>query len=51
MVLVNITGVTMATFVRQLLGKAGPGGADLVSLQHWLLQFGAAIMGIRQIVR
>ena len=33
----------------QLSGGARPGGMDLVSLQHWLLRFGAAIGGLRLI--
>ena len=47
---VYITNEMVATVARRLLGAAGPGGADLVSLQHWLPQFWAAIMGLRHIV-
>ena len=39
---VDITNDTV-TEVRGLLsGGTGPGGTDSVSLQHWLLRFGAA---------
>ena len=48
---VDITDETVATVERQLLGAAGPGGADSVSLQHWLLRFGVASMGLKNIVR
>ena len=36
--------------VGQLSGGAGPGGTDLVSLQHWILFFGAASGELRLIV-
>ena len=36
--------------VGRLLGGAGPGGTDLISLQHWLLRFGAASGELRLIV-
>ena len=51
MMLVDITNAKVANIARLLSGAAGPGGADLVSLQHCLLKFGAASMGIRHIVR
>ena len=38
---VEITNERVAYIVKQLTGEAGPGGTDLVSLQHWLLQFGS----------
>ena len=50
MATVDITDATVATVARRLLGSAGPGGVDSISLQHWLLWFGVASMGIRQIV-
>ena len=50
MVPVDITHATVATVVIRLLGSAGPGGVDSVSLQHWLLRFWVTSMGIRQIV-
>ena len=31
-------------------GGAGPGGTDSISLQHWLLRFGAASAELRQVV-
>ena len=34
----------------RLSGEAGLGGTDSVSLQHWLLRFGAASVEIRLIV-
>ena len=34
-----------------MLGAARPGEVDFVILQHWILRFGAASMGLRQIVR
>ena len=48
---VGITNATVSNVARQLLGAAGPGGVVLVSLKHWLLWFGAASMGTRQIFR
>ena len=36
--------------VGQLSGGAGPGGTDLVSLQHWILFFGGASGELRLIV-
>ena len=41
---------TLRAVAGRLLGGAGPGGADSVSLQHWLLRFGAASVEIRLIV-
>ena len=38
----NITNNTVTEVARLLSGGAGPGGTDSVSLQHWLLRFGAA---------
>ena len=51
MVPVDITDTTVATVERRLSVAADPGGVDLVSLQHWLLRFGAESIGLRQIVR
>ena len=51
MVPVDITDATVATKVRLLLRSAGTGGVDSISLQHWLLRFGVASLGLRQIVR
>ena len=50
MVPVNITDDVVAAVAGRLLGGAGPGGTDSVSLQHWLLRFGAARSELRQIV-
>ena len=38
---VDIKDDTVAVVVGRLSGRAGPGRTDLVSLQHWLLKFGA----------
>ena len=51
MVPVDITDMTVATVPRRLSGSAGTVGVDLIRLQHCLLQFGVASMGIRKIVR
>ena len=40
--LVDITNETVTAVAGRLSGGAGPGGTDSVSLQHWLLRFGAA---------
>ena len=47
MVPVDITDDVVSAVAGRLLGGAGPGGTDSVSLQHWLLRFRAAI-GERQ---
>ena len=47
MVPVDITDDVLSAVAGSLLGGPGPGGADSVSLQHWLLRFRAAI-GERQ---
>ena len=36
----DITDDTMTEVERKLSGGLGPGGLDLVSMQHWILQFG-----------
>ena len=46
----NIIDNTVMAVAGRLLGGAGPGGTDSVSLQHWLLRFGAAIAELRLIV-
>ena len=46
MVPVDIAYTTVAIVVRKLLGSAGPGGVDSVSLKYWLLWFGVASMGL-----
>ena len=46
---VDITDATVDTVARQLSGSAGPGGVESISLQHWLLGFGVASLGLRQI--
>ena len=43
MVLVDITDDVVSAVAGRLSGGAGTGGTDLISLQHWLLRFGAAI--------
>ena len=40
----------MTAVTGRLLGGVGPGGTDSVSLQHWLLRFGAASVELRFIV-
>ena len=50
MVPVDITENVVAAVAGCLSGGAGPGGTDLVSLQHWLLRFGAASGELRKIV-
>ena len=47
----EITKDTVIAVVRRLLGRSGPGGTDLVSLQHWLLRFRAAIGELGMIIR
>ena len=47
---VEITKDTVTAVVGRLSGGAGPGGKDSVSLQHWLLRFGAASAELRLIV-
>ena len=47
---VNITDNLVLAVTGRLLGGAGPGGTDSVSIQHWLLRFGAASGELRQIV-
>ena len=47
---VDITDDTVTAVAGRLSGGAGPGGTDSVSLQHWLLQFGAASAELRLIV-
>ena len=47
---VDITDDTVTAVAGRLSGGAGPGGTDSVSLQHWLLRFGAASAELRLIV-
>ena len=42
MVPVDITDDVVSAVAGQLSGGAGPGGTDWISLQNWLLWFGAA---------
>ena len=48
MVPVDTTEATVNTVARRLLGSAGPGGVDSISIQHWLLRFGVVSLGLRQ---
>ena len=48
---VDITYETVMAVVGQLSSGARPGGTESVSLQHWLLRFGAASAELRLIVR
>ena len=48
--LVDITDDTVTAVAGRLSGGVGPRGTDLVSLQHWLLRFGAASAELRRIV-
>ena len=50
LVSVYITDDVLLAVAGRLSGGAGPGGADLVSLQHWLLQFRATSGELRLIV-
>ena len=50
MVPVDITYDAVSAVAGRLLGGAGPGGDDSVSLQHWILRFGAASGELRLIV-
>ena len=47
---VDITEDTVMAVAGRLSGGAGPGGTDSVSLQHWLLRFGATSAELRLIV-
>ena len=47
---VDITKYTVTEVAGQLSGGAGPVGTDLVSLQHWILRFGAASGELRLVV-
>ena len=47
---VDIIKNTVTSVAGRLSGGAGPDGTDSVSLQHWLLSFGAAIRELRLIV-
>ena len=47
---VDITNDTVTAVAGLISGGAGPGGTDSVSLQHWLLRFGAASAELRLIV-
>ena len=48
---VDITDDTVTEVAGRLSKGAGPGGPDSVSLQHWLLRFGAASAELRLVVR
>ena len=48
---VDIKDYMVTVVAGRLLGWAGTGGTDSVSLKHWLLRFGAASGEIRLIVR
>ena len=50
MVPVDITDDVVSAVAGRLSGGAGPGGTDSISLQHWLLRFGAASGELRLIV-
>ena len=50
MVPVDITDDVVSAVAERLSGEAGPGGTDSISLQHWLLRFGAASGALRLIV-
>ena len=39
-VLLYINMYLVAAVTKRILGEARPGGADLVSLQHWIMNFG-----------
>ena len=45
----EITDKTVCYVARRLPGAAGTRGADSVSLQHWLLMFGAVSTGLQHI--
>ena len=47
----DITYGTVMAVTLRLSGGDGPGRTDSVSLQHWLMQFGAASAELRLIVR
>ena len=47
---VDITDDTVTAVAGRLSGGARPGGTDSVSLQHWLLRFGAASGELQLIV-
>ena len=40
----------MASVAQQLSGVERPVGTDMVILQHWLIWFGAASVGLRKVV-
>ena len=50
MVPVDITDDVVSAVAGRLSGGAGPGGTDSISLQHWLLRFGATSGELRLIV-
>ena len=50
MVPVDITDDVVSAVAGRLSGGAGPGGTDSISLQHWLLRFGAASAELRLVL-
>ena len=50
LVLVDITNDMVTAVAGRLSEGAGPGGTDSVSLQHWILHFGAASGELRLVV-
>ena len=49
MVPVDIMDDVVSSVIGRLSGGAGPGGTDSISIQHWLLRFGAASGELRLI--
>ena len=49
-VMVDITNNKVDSVARRMLGAAGTRGTDLVILQQWMLRFGVASTGLRQVV-
>eukprot|EP00957_Ditylum_brightwellii_P158740 12082701-Ditylum_brightwellii.AAC.1 len=47
---VNVTGDVVEKVTQHLLGAAGPGGVDSISLQDWLLRYGAVSRKLREVI-
>ena len=50
MVPVDITEATVAKVAWRMSGSEGPRGVDSIILQHWLLMFRVASLGLRHII-